>query len=182
MEKNFSGEITAQKPEVQSNKFFGTINGKGVWDCEIVDATTVKADGTLFQGPIENHTILGNVQMTDFATGEVLVFNAAEAHIFGVDYYEAASGEAGSHPVQATLWRLSKDIAVCDFNALRDMLVRVMHNTPGSFIEVSEVMGITNLWLWSDKNRNLLLRQVVANFPVQVPEEAVALDGVYPEE
>lgn len=169
--KNLMGEITAQKPEVQSKKFFGTINGKGV-ECQVVDAVTIIADGQTFQGLIEDAPIQGCVKMTDFATGEELVFNVHQAGLFGVDYYETAT-DTRNHPIQDTLWRLSEDIAREDFNNIRDMLVRVHNNLPGSFLEYQVVGIITNIWLWSDEKKGLLLRHVAANFPVQVPAEAV---------
>lgn len=162
----------ALKGKIMKKNVFATVNGRRVDDCHIVDATTVYADGTLFQGVIEDYTIPGYVKITDYATGDVLVFNAAEAGVLGVDYYEAAGDNPGSHPVNTTLWRLSEEIATTDFNAIAEMMVRVHHNTPGSFLEVDEGMGMTHLWLWSDAKRSLLLRQVVANFPVKVPAEA----------
>lgn len=172
--KNLMG-VTAQKPEVQSKKFFGTINTTGTMksaECQIVDAVTIIAGGHTFQGRIDDVDVQGFVKMTDFATGEELVFNAHQAGIFGVDYYEAAT-DTRNHPIQDTLWRISEDIARDDFNNIRDMLVRVHNNLPGSFLEYQVVNNITSIWLWSDEKRGLLLRQVVVNFPVQVPAEAV---------
>ena len=173
MHNNFEkGEITAQTTQnVQSKKFFGTVNGRGV-ECQVIDAVTVIADGQSFQGPIEDSPIQGCVKMTDFATGEELVFNAHQAGIFGVDYYEAAT-DTRNNAINDTLWRLSEDIAREDFNNIRDMLVRVHNNLPGSFLEYQVVDNITFIWLWSDEKRGLLLRQVAVNFPVQVPAEAV---------
>lgn len=174
--KTFKGEITAQTTQnAQSKKFFGTINTTGTMEsaeCQIVDAVTILAGDHTFQGPIEDVDVQGCVKITDFATGEELVFNAHQAGIFGVDYYEAAT-DTRNHPIQDTLWRLSEDIAREDFNNIRDMLVRVHNNLPGSFLEYDTIGNITHIWLWSDENRGLLLRQLTVNFPVQVPAEAV---------
>lgn len=175
--KNLMGEITAQTTQdAQSKKFFGTINTTGTMksvECQIVDAFTIIAGDHTFQGPIVDcDPSVGTVKMTDFATGEELVFLPLQAGLFGVDYYEAAT-DTRNHPIQDTMWRISEDIAREDFNNIRDMLVRVHNNLPGSFLEYDTIGNITNIWLWSDEKRGLLLRQVVVNFPVQVPAEAV---------
>ena len=177
MKRNsFNGDNGLANRNVQSKKFFGTINTTGTMksaECQIVDAITIIANGHTFQGQIVDcDPSVGTVKMTDFATGEELVFLPLEAGLFGVDYYEAAT-DTRNHPIQDTLWRISEDIAREDFNKIRDMLVRVHNNLPGSFLEYDTIGNITNIWLWSDEKRGLLLRQVVVNFPVQVPAEAV---------
>lgn len=150
----------------QNKKFFGTINTTGTKvgvECEVVDEVTIKAGNTYFSGVIEDADMNGYVKMTDYATGEELVFNAAQAGIFGVDYYDSENPKSNT-----TLWRLSSRIAADDFQSIYDMMVRVHNMFPETFLEVGDLGEVTEVWLWADEKRSNLLRQLTVNFPVQV--------------